>query len=332
MKHGILLTNIGSPNTPSVNDVNRYLREFLTDKRVINLPTLLRYLLTYGLIVPFRTKKSALAYQLIWTKQGSPLLVHHNQLVTNLQKEAGEEYKIALGMRYGKPSIAQAINNLKECASITVLPLYPQYSSAATGSTIEEIMRVFANQEVIPSLTIIRDFYQHPAYITAQAQIINTHFNEQDHLLFSYHGIPEHQIQKSGCKTICSDICPPISENNQGCYKAQCHQTSLLLATELKLKPNQYSTAFQSRLGKTPWIKPYLDEILIELVVKGINNLTVVCPSFIADCLETLEEIGIRAKEQWIKLGGIQFTMIPCLNSDACWVKAVVQEPLWRSK
>ena len=324
MTHGILLTNLGTPNSTSISDVSRYLREFLTDKRVINLPSLVRYLLVYGLIVPFRAKNSAHAYQLIWTEKGSPLRFHSEQLTTNLQKDMGSKYKITLGMRYGNPSIAQAINDLKDCESITVLPLFPQYSSAATGSSIEEILKVVATLEVIPSMTIIRDFYQHPAYITTKAQIIKTHFQEHDHLLFSYHGIPERQIQNSGCKTVCSDICPPISTNNQGCYKAQCHQTSQLLATELKLSADQYSTSFQSRLGKIPWIKPYTDEVLIALAAKGIKNLTIACPSFIADCLETLEEIGIRAKEQWIKLGGEKFTIVPCLNDDANWIKQIL--------
>ncbi len=323
MKRGLLLINLGTPNSTDVADVRRYLREFLIDKRVIDLPALIRYLLVYALIVPFRSKKSAHAYQAIWTEQGSPLLFHSQNLVSHLQKAIGAEYKIALGMRYGKPSITSALNDLKSCESITILPLYPQYSSAATGSSIDEVMRIIATQEVIPSLHIIRDFYHHPAYITAQAQIIKTHLQEHDHLLFSYHGIPERQIRKAGCENVCPAVCPPISENNQGCYKAQCHQTTLLLATELKLNPNQYSTAFQSRLGKTPWIKPYTDEVLTELAAKGIKNLLISCPSFVADCLETLEEIGVRAKEQWEKLGGEQLTMIPCLNADPLWIKAL---------
>jgi ferrochelatase len=325
MTHGLLLTNLGTPNSADVTDVCRFLCKFLTDKRVIDIPVLIRYLLVYGLIVPLRAKKSAHAYQLIWSEQGSPLLFHSENLVYQLQKAVGTQCKIALGMRYGQPSINNAINKLKDCESITILPLYPQYSSAATGSSVEEVMRVIATQEVIPSLMIIRDFYLHPAYITAQAQIIKAHLNDHEHLLFSYHGIPERQIRKSGCKNACPEICPPISENNQTCYKAQCHQTSVLLAKELKLSPNQYSTAFQSRLGKTPWIKPYTDEVLDKLAAKGIKKLTISCPSFVADCLETLEEIGIRAREQWLKLGGEQFTMIPCLNSDDRWINAILE-------
>jgi ferrochelatase len=323
MKRGLLLINLGTPNSTEIADVSRYLRVFLTDKRVIDIPALIRYLLVYVLIVPFRSKKSAHAYKAIWTEQGSPLLLHSQNLVNHLQKTMGAEYKIALGMRYGNPSITNALNDLKGCKSITILPLYPQYSSSATGSSIDEVMRIISTYEVIPSLNIIRDFYHHPAYISTQAQIIKMHLPEHDHLLFSYHGIPERQIHKAGCEQVCAEVCPPISENNQGCYKAQCHQTTQLLAKELKLNPNQYSTAFQSRLGKTPWIKPYTEEILAELAAKGIKNLVISCPSFVADCLETLEEIGIRARTQWQKLGGEQFTMIPCLNDTPQWITAI---------
>jgi ferrochelatase len=324
MKHGLLFINLGTPNSTHIADINKYLREFLTDKRVIDMPYPIRYVLVYALIVPFRSKKSAHAYEAIWTNQGSPLLFHSQNLINCLRKTVGTQFNIALGMRYGNPSIASAINHLKDCETITILPLYPQYSSAATGSSIEEAVRIISNQEVIPSFNIIRDFYQHPAYISSLAQLIKRHSKDQEHLLLSYHGIPERQIHKGGCKTICSGRCDPISEENQSCYKAQCYQTSLLLAQELKLRPDQYSTAFQSRLGKMSWIKPYTDDILTKLAEKGIKYLAIACPSFTADCLETLEEIGIRAKEQWQKLGGQGFTLIPCLNSNEQWVNAII--------
>lgn len=322
MRKGLLIINLGTPNHANSKAVREYLSEFLTDKRVIDLPAFLRYLLVYCFILPFRTRQSTHAYQSIWSEQGSPLLRHSQHLVKQLQAILDTEFKISLGMRYGKPSIKTALDELKECDFITVLPLYPQYSSAATGSSIEEVMRLISLQEVIPSLHIIRDFYQHPSYIKAQAALIKSHLGENQHLLLSYHGIPERQINKSGCKIVCKETCPPISDT-KGCYKAQCHETSLLLATELQLSNNQYSTAFQSRLGKTPWIKPYTDEVLIDLAAKGIKNLAISCPSFVADCLETLEEIGIRAKEQWLGLGGKQFTLIPCMNDSAEWVQAI---------
>lgn len=325
IEKGVLLINLGTPLSAEIDDVKRYLREFLTDKRVINLPTPLRYLLVYGAILPFRAKKSALAYQSIWTEFGSPLLYLSQDLAQQLQTQLGAQYKVALGMRYSKPSIACALEQLKDCTSITVLPLYPQYSSAATGSALEEVMRLVMQKEVIPSLNILSEFYQHPAYIKAQAQLIKTHLKPDYHLLFSYHGITEKQIHLSGCQTVCSTSCPIDSLKNPNCYKAQCEYTSFLLAQALGLEPHQYSTSFQSRLGKTPWIKPYTDEHVAELITKGVKNLVVVCPSFVTDCLETLEEIGIRANKRWKSLGGENFELIPCMNSSPLWIQAIVE-------
>jgi len=324
MRCGLLLINLGTPKNADIKAVRSYLREFLTDRRVIDLPAAIRYVLVYAFILPFRPKKTLKAYQEIWTDEGSPLLSNSLALVEQLQTRIGDSVKIALGMRYGAPSIAQALMSLKDCTSITVLPLYPQYSSAATGSAIEEVLRVAAKLEVIPSLRILANFYQHPAYIKAQAEKIKSHLDPQSHLLFTYHGIPERQLVKSGCESVCADICPPITKKNQDCYKAQCCETSRLIAAELALKPTQFSIAFQSRLGKTPWTKPYATEMLGALSAKGIKNLTVVCPSFVTDCLETLEEIGIRAKQQWLDLGGEQFTLVPCLNTDPMWINALM--------
>ncbi len=324
MKKGLLIINLGTPNSTRVRDIKCYLRQFLSDKRVIDLPFFIRYLLVYGLIVPFRAKNTAHAYQTIWTEQGSPLLINSQNLVTQLQQLLAGQYEVVLGMRYGRPSIEQALVALQDCEHITVLPLYPQYSSAATGSSIEEVMRVLSTWQVLPSLHIIRDFYQHPAYISAQAQLIKHHITPQDYLLFSYHGIPERHIHKSGCQTVCAGVCPSIASHNQACYRAQCYQTTAGIAKALTLSDDHYGTAFQSRLGKTPWIKPYTDTVLQDLVAKGVRNLAVVCPSFTADCLETLEEIGLRAQEQWLRLGGTTFTLVPCLNNNQQWLAAMV--------
>lgn len=324
MRRGLLLINLGTPKTPSVPAVRSYLRVFLTDKRVIDLPALLRYILVYFFILPFRAKRSAHAYQAIWSEQGSPLLWHSQNLLTRVQQELGSKYEVVLGMRYGTPSIAEQLNQLKHCESITILPLYPQYSSAASGSSIEEALKIISSWDLIPSIKVIRDFFQHPAYIKAQTELIKEQVNEYEHILFSYHGLPERQITKNNCKSICIDTCPVISEMNQGCYKAQCHQSSRLLAKELQLSEQQYSTAFQSRLGRTPWIKPYTDEMLNQLAAQGIKKLVIACPSFVADCLETLEEISIQAKQQWLALGGTQLIVVPCLNAHPLWVKAIV--------
>lgn len=324
IKNGLLLVNLGTPDGCDVGAVRRYLREFLADKRVIDLPFLLRYLILYLTILPFRPKQSAHAYQAIWTEQGSPLLLHSRNLQKKLQTALGEQWQVALGMRYGNPSLKSALNELSSCSDITILPLYPQYSSAATGSSIEKILQLLATRKALPSLTIIRDFYQHPAFIKAQAALIQPYLEQHEYLLFSYHGIPERHLSQMGCKTVCENNCPPITTANQACYKAQCLATTEALANYLKLNPSQYGMAFQSRLGKTPWIKPYTDAVLPELAQKGIKRLAIACPAFVADCLETLEEIGMRAKEQWLQLGGSHLTLIPCVNDSELWVKGLI--------
>lgn len=321
MKHGLLLINLGTPDNSHTPAVIRYLCEFLADKRVVDLPAPIRYLLLYGLILPFRSLRTAHAYQAIWTPEGSPLLLNGQKLVNKLQDRLGENCNVALGMRYGKPTIKKALNQLQHCETITILPLFPQYSSAASGSSIEKALQVLSSQTIIPSVKVIRDFHSQPSFIEAQAELIKSHDTDHDFLLFSYHGLPENHLLKSGCKQICVADCPPTSLT---CYRAQCLQTSALIAKTLGLNIQQYESSFQSRLGKTPWIKPYTDEVLIDLIARGIRHLAIVCPSFVADCLETLEEIGIRTRQQWMSLGGKQLTLIPCLNDSETWVNAVI--------
>lgn len=325
MKKGVLLINLGTPDTADTKDVRRYLAEFLSDSRVIDLPALIRYPLLYGLILPFRPKKSAKAYQAIWTEQGSPLLMHSKNLQNKLQLTLGSEWQVSLGMRYGSPSIKTALEELRFCEHLTILPLFPQYSSAANGSAIERTLDYLKKQNVIPSIEVIRDFYQAPAFIDAQAAIIKPWLKDHDHLLLSYHGVPERHIIRSGCASVCENACPELVATNQGCYRGQCYGTSKALALALNLSTAQYTTAFQSRLGKTPWIKPYTDEVLTTLAQQGIKRLAIACPSFVADCLETLEEIGIRANEQWLALGGEKLTLIPAVNDDDRWVSGLCE-------
>lgn len=329
MKKGVLLINLGTPNKPTTGAVRHYLREFLMDTRVIDLPAWLRGILVYGFILPFRPKQSAHAYQAIWTKQGSPLRTISEQCQQQLQQHLGNEYYVELGMRYGNPSIESALKKLQQnpIEQILVLPLFPQYSSAATGSAIEKTLSLLKKQANIPSIKIIHQFYQHPEFIKAYSQHIQSFHGNTGFVLFSYHGLPERQIIKNNdcIKNTCDlkQHCPPINHNNHGCYRAQCYETSRLLANALQLKTNQYQTSFQSRLGRLPWIKPYTDEILSQLYHQGIRNLTVISPSFVCDCLETLEEIGIRAKQQWLNLGGKEFTLIPSLNTQSAWIAAL---------
>lgn len=325
MKKGLLLINLGTPKSPRFKDVWNYLREFLSDRRVIDLPWPLRYLLVYAIILPTRTKKSSHAYQAIWTESGSPLRYHSENLCQKLKTKLEGNYQVAFAMRYGKPELNDALKELKNCGEITVLPLYPQYSSAATGSAIEYFLKTIERDPTFPSINIIRDFYNHQAFINALALQIKPYIEVNDHILFSYHGIPERHLVCKKLPNVCKNACPIPSEKNQNqtCYRAQCFATTGLIAQKLKLDANKYTTSFQSRLGKTPWIKPYTDNILSNLAKQGIKKLAVVCPAFVTDCLETLEEIGIRALEDWKKLGGESLSLIPCLNDSDAWCEAI---------
>lgn len=326
MKHGLLLINLGTPDQADVRSVRRYLRQFLADKRVITLPALIRYILLYGFILPFRPRRTAQAYQSIWTSHGSPLLYNSEAFTLKLQAKLGNDYKVALGMRYGSPSLAEAIENLRYCEHITILPLFPQYSSAATGSAIAKAIETLAQNTIIPSFQVIRDFHQTAGYIKAQANLIKPYVTTHDFILFSFHGVPANHLLIDDCKLKCNEKCSSHSALNHGCYRAQCLRTTNLLAKTLSLKASQYRASFQSRLGKTPWITPYTDRIMEQLATQGVKRLAIACPSFVADCLETLEEIGLRAKEQWHELGGEKFTLIPSLNDDPLWVDAVATQ------
>jgi len=326
-KKGVLLINLGTPDHADPASVYRYLKQFLNDPRVIDLPSIMRWILTNLLIVPFRYKKSAKAYQQIWSDSGSPLLTNSILLKEALSQQLGMDYQVEIGMRYGNPSVASAMQKMQRCDKLIIIPLFPQYSSAATGSAIESALSVLAKQWNIPELVIKKDFYDHPGFIAAYADIIKKtiHKKTVDHFLFSYHGLPERHITKSHCQAACDHAaaCPKIDESNAYCYRAQCYRTSTLLAESLQLISDQYTVTFQSRLGRTPWIKPYTDLMLPALYQKGIRNLAIVCPSFVSDCLETLEEINIRARADWLSLGGNEFIFVPCINDHPVWVDAL---------
>ena len=309
-KIGVLLINLGTPDDASVKSVRRFLREFLCDPRVIDLPTWLRWPLVNLVILPFRSRKSTRAYQKIWREGGSPLRIYSQQLADKVQQKLGTSYVVALGMRYGSPSIQSALQILLRTpvSKIRVLPLFPQYSSASTGSAIAEVERQLKLQHSVIPLETQNAFYHNPDFIQQYAKQMASHIREQsiDHLLFSYHGLPQRHV-------------------DQHDYRAQCYQTTQQLANALNLSPTFYSTAFQSRLGRAPWIQPYTHVMLETLAKQGVKNICVVCPSFVADCLETLEEIGIRAKAQWKSLGGDTLTLIPCLNAQEEWVDVIVK-------
>ena len=311
-KIGVLLINLGTPNSYEKKDVRKYLQEFLMDKRVIDIPWLLRVLLLYLIILPFRTKKSAKAYEKIWFKDGSPLFVHSKNLAHKVQACLGENHVVKLAMRYQNPSIHNAIKNLmiQKVSHIIVFPLFPQYASAASGSALEKVYEELKNYWNVVPTTIVPSFYKHELFIDCFVNRIKetlTNF-KADYVLFSYHGLPERHILKSG-------------GDENFCYRTQCFATTKAIVDKLNL--SSYSNSFQSRLGRTKWIEPYTDLVLPELAKNGVKNLAVVCPAFVADCLETLEEIAIRAQEQWKLLGGEELVLVPSLNAEDDWANSV---------
>lgn len=325
MKKGVLLLNLGTPDNTKVSSVRRYLREFLTDPRVIDLPFFVRYLLVFCAILPFRPFKTAKAYKKIW-QEDSPLRIITEKTKNLLSKKLGATYQVEYAMRYGFPSIASVIEKFQNCDELIILPLFPQYSSAASGSAIEKTLKEIAKLWNIPRVKIMNQFYNDSGFINASSQLIKPYLKDKEtFLLFSYHGLPERHIQKSGCTLMCegSTECPKISHNNLWCYRAQCYETTHLIAAQLGLDSESFMTSFQSRLGKTPWIKPYTDQVLKELRQKGVENLIITSPSFVADCLETLEELAIQLRQEWLSLGGKSFIVIPCLNTNTVWIEAL---------
>lgn len=322
MQTGILLINLGTPQKPSLIAIIKYLREFLLDPRVIDIPKIIRMILVYLVILPFRPFKAKKAYAKIWNDKGSPLRYISASTATKLQHKLGDNYVVASAMRYGAPSIKSALMELKNCSKIIVLPLFPQYSSAATGSAIAKASKEITKLWNIPELTIINSFYQNEAFIKAYCSNIAKHMQQDSFLLLSYHGLPQRHIVKSNCAHNCKSSCPRITSKNFHCYKAQCYETSRLLASSIQI--TQYETAFQSRLGKTPWVQPYTDDMLKSLRKRGVKKLTVACPSFVTDCLETLEEMGMSAKDTWLQLGGTDFTLVPSLNNDDLWIDSII--------
>lgn len=329
---GVLLVQLGTPDSPRVADVRRYLAEFLGDPRVIDLPGPVRWLLLHGVILRFRPRRSAEAYEKIWTEEGSPLVLHTQELARRVGELLGPGHRVAVGMRYRNPSIGRAVDDLiaAGCGRIVVVPLFPQYSAAATGSALEAALTDIGRRWNVPAVTSIVDFYDRPGFIRAVTSVARPLLREfhPDHVLFSYHGLPEKQIRKSdpsgGWCLASESCCDRIGEVNRFCYRAQCHATTRALALALELPEGGYSTSFQSRLAGQRWIVPHTDRELDRLYRAGVRRLAVLTPSFVADCLETLEEIGIRARQQWEELGGEDFLLVPCVNATPEWAEAIV--------
>lgn len=328
-KIGVLLVNLGTPDTPNVPDVRKYLREFLLDKRVIDIPAVQRYALINGIIAPFRAPKSAKVYKQLWTERGSPLLFHGLDLQKKLQALLGNGYHVAFGMRYQSPSIKSALEELQEQSveRIIVLPLFPQYASASTGSVQDKVMEIVKDWWVIPSINFISSFCDDPGFINAFADLGKQYMakDDYDHVIFSYHGLPERQVLKGSNKGYCQlgACCNTYNKRNKYCYRASCFATSRLLAAELGLREDQYTVTFQSRLLKDPWLQPYTDEVLKTLPGKGIKKVLAYSPAFVADCLETTIEVGEEFREMFLHAGGEKWQLVESLNSNDQWVEAV---------
>ncbi len=328
---GLLLINLGTPEDPEAGPVREYLREFLNDPRVLDINPLGRAALL-NVILRTRPKKSSNAYKQIWTGDGSPLMVHSRALTAKVRaRMANHDWVVELGMRYGQPSIQSAIDTLikHDVDQIVVFPLYPQYAASSTGTALEEVYRICAPAWNVIPLHVVSPFYRDPGFIDSFIDISRPLFEtfKPDHILFSYHGLPERHLKKSdpnGSHCLAeASCCDHIVAANKHCYRAQCYATTRALVSQLNLEAKNFSVSFQSRLGRTPWIKPHTDVILPQLAASGIKRLAVFCPSFVADCLETLEEIAIRGAEQFQSSGGEALILVPSLNSSDRWVETV---------
>jgi ferrochelatase len=330
MKRAVVLMNLGSPDSTKVADVKRYLNEFLMDERVIDKPFLLRALLVRGIIVPFRAPKSAAAYKSIWTAEGSPLLVISRQLQQALDREIEEPVTIA--MRYGNPSPKMAYDELVQqngdLEEVILVPLYPHYAMSSYETAVEYAKEQYRKGGYSFKLTTLKPYYNDETYLHALSESIKPYLEQEyDQILFSYHGVPERHIKKGDitgrhCLQV-ANCCDVPSEAHQYCYRHQCWATTKEVVKRLGIPEGKWGFSFQSRLGRDPWLQPYTAKRLEELPGEGVKKLLVVCPAFVSDCLETLEEIAEEGKESYIHAGGEQFTMIPCLNVHPLWIGAL---------
>lgn len=299
------------------------------DGRVIDIPIVSRWLLVNGIIAPFRAPKSASVYKKVWMQEGSPLKVFGRQLEKSIQDLLGSDFVVRLAMRYQSPSIDNGIEELiqSEVSHILALPLFPQYASATTGSVYEEVMRILSKKQTIPSLTFAGTFFNAPFFTQPIAKAIEKarQSRRYDKVLFTYHGLPERQIRKGdrSDKCLSTVCCDSICARNRLCYRAQCFETSRILAKISGLSDSEYETTFQSRLGKDPWIKPYTDDVIKRWANAGVKSVLALSPSFVADCLETTEEIGEEYRNLFLENGGKQWDLIPCLNNDPEWAKGL---------
>lgn len=328
MKHGILLINLGTPDSPATSDVRKYLREFLLDPRVIDINAVGRWFLVNGIIAPFRAPKSARLYKEIWTAQGSPLLYYTRRQAELLQEALGANYLVDFAMRYQSPSIPDVLERFRKAGvrDLTVLPLFPQYASATTGSVHEKVMDIVKGWQAIPEIRFINSYCDQPEFIEAFVALGRAHDpSRYDHVLFSFHGLPERQIRKADDFGHClkDNCCAELGPRNVNCYRAQCFQTARKIAAGLGLSFEQYTVCFQSRLGKDPWVRPYSDDVIRARAKQGDKRLLVFAPAFTSDCLETIHEIGVEYDELFRESGGEKIQLVESLNESPQWVKSM---------
>jgi ferrochelatase len=324
----VLLINLGTPDSPSTGDVRRYLSEFLNDPRVIDINPIGRFFLVNFIIVPFRAPKSAKIYKELWTEQGSPIMIYGESVKAKLQQALGDIFEVELAMRYQNPSLEDVCARMEKrgYAKIIILPLFPQYASASTGSAIDKAMKLISKWWVIPEIKIISQFYDNEDYLNCVIeQSKKYNLNEYDHILFSYHGLPIRQVDKvySDGKPCDDHKCDEeINDDNVYCYKATCYATTRLLAKKLNLSKERYTVCFQSRLDKD-WLEPFSDKIVEEWAKKGAKKLLVFSPAFVADCLETTIEIGKEYQDLFVEHGGEKVQLVESLNDHPMWVETL---------
>ena len=335
MKKGILLVNLGTPDSTKTSDVRKYLREFLMDKRVVDIPFILRWILVNGIIAPFRAPKSAAEYRKLFDERGSPLKYYTEDITDLLQKKLSEEYIVKFAMRYQSPSLKDVLEEFQEeeVATLHVIPLFPQYASATTGSVIDRIMEITKEWQVIPDIKFTSQFLEEELFIETIVDQGRKLMQQEDyeHFVFSYHGLPERQIRKASYGDYCKlgTCCATLNEHNRYCYRAQCFETTRLIAAKLDIKEENYTVCFQSRLGKDPWVKPYTEDTLKELAGNGVKKVLAFSPAFVSDCLETTIEVGETYQEDFIHAGGEKWDLVPSLNAEDKWIaclKAIVQK------
>jgi ferrochelatase len=328
MSKGVLLINLGSPDSTSVPDVRKYLREFLMDGRVLDTNWLMRFCVVNFAILPKRPKESAHAYEKIWTTEGSPLIVTSRNVQKKLQERVS--IPVELAMRYQNPSIENAIRSLhgKNVTGLFLIPLFPHYAMSSYESAVERVKKVANKIAPKMKIEVQPPYFDSPDYISALVAVAKNHLESDfDHLLFSFHGIPERHLRKSDptyCHCLQKENCCEVpSPAHATCYRAQCFKTVKAFVAQAKIPAGKFSVSFQSRLGRDPWLKPYTDLELAEFPKRGVKKLLVICPAFVSDCLETLEEISIRGKETFLTAGGKEFAQIPCLNENPLWILAL---------